>query len=139
MIFRYYYATFLSKSQGRFPVSIPHPSRSHPAVFPQISHKLHTVPQKSPKIRRFQGRTGTIRDTFPIARKPFAVRHVGSNPTPCAKRLSVVIITAYFFNTFDGRYVPLDFTMEIYRINQVYVLKIVEDRKNSRNFFLFML
>ena len=41
--------------------------------------------------------------------------------------------------TFDGRYVPLDFTMEIYRINQVYVLKIAEDRKNSRNFFPFML
>ncbi|MBQ3258152.1 MAG: hypothetical protein IJA67_12195, partial [Oscillospiraceae bacterium] len=35
-------------------------------------HKLRTIPQKSPKIRRFQVRTGTIRDTFPIARNQFA-------------------------------------------------------------------
>jgi len=60
----------------------------------------------------------------------------------CPKKLEnrlPAIARGFKSHALRQKIVPLDFTMEIYRNNQVYVLKIAEDRKNSRNFFLFML
>ena len=86
-------------------------SRNYPAVFPQISHKLRTIPQKSPEIRVFQGRCGTKRDTMPFARNQFE-----SNLTRVRIPLSPPKFVGSFknyqpflclFGTFDGDFLKL--------------------------------
>ncbi len=77
------------------------PSRTHHAVFPQISHNLCTIPQKSPENPRISGTNRDDTGHIPNCSKSVCEQsHVGSNPTVSAKRLSVVIITADFFLCF---------------------------------------
>jgi len=73
-IYRYYYATFLSKSQGRFPVSISQPSRSFPANFSQPAYNPAKILQNPPFSGTMWDDTGRI----PICSKSFP--YIGTGP-----------------------------------------------------------